>query len=206
MEPAAAVRAFLLCPTPDVWFAVAASQIDTLLLDHAHCEKKAASTALTLLFRYPDRADLVATLPALAREELLHFEQVSAQMGQRGIAHRHLSAARYAGGLHAAVRSADPQRLVDVLIIGAIIEARSCERFAGMVPVLEAQGEAELARFYASLLRSEARHFEDYLELARREAVGCIDARVAELLAVEQSLVLAPDVQFRFHSGVPQAH
>jgi tRNA-(ms[2]io[6]A)-hydroxylase len=133
----------------------------------------------------------------LAREELRHFEQVLAIMKKRGVIYSHLSPARYAAGLREAVRKDDPGRLVDVLIVGAIIEARSCERFAALAPHLD----DKLAEFYNSLLKSEARHYQDYLVLAQRANGGPVQDRVAEFMAIEQKLIEEPDTEFRFHSG-----
>ena len=133
----------------------------------------------------------------LAREELRHFEQVLAIMNKRGVAYTHLTPARYAAGLREAVRKDDPGRLVDVLIVGAIIEARSCERFAALAPHLD----EKLAEFYNSLLKSEARHYQDYLKLAVQANSGPVDERVADFMAIEQKLIEEPDSEFRFHSG-----
>ncbi|SDK25015.1 tRNA-(ms[2]io[6]A)-hydroxylase [Microbulbifer yueqingensis] len=194
-----AIHEFLLCPTPDAWVQAALAEPELMLVDHANCEKKAAGTALNLMFRYLDNFDLLNKMSRLAREELRHFEQVLAIMQKRGIAYPHVSASRYAAGLREQVRSAEPGRLVDTLICGAIIEARSCERFARIAPQLD----EELQKFYLSLLRSEARHFRDYLTLARNAAGEDISGRVRELLEVERSLVESADGEFRFHSGVP---
>lgn len=193
------VSEFLLCATPAAWIDAALSQQATLLIDHAHCEKKAASTALSLMFRYVDRPDLLEKMSQLAREELLHFEKVLSIMQDRGVTYQHLQPARYAGRLRQAMRLEEPGRLIDSLIIGAIIEARSCERFLALVPFLD----AELARFYQSLLRSEERHFMDYLALAQQYSEEDITTRVQQLLALEADLILTPDEQFRFHSGMP---
>jgi tRNA-(ms[2]io[6]A)-hydroxylase len=135
----------------------------------------------------------------LAREELRHFEQVLSILQKRGIQYRHLTPARYAQGLHQHARKEEPGRLVDTLIIGGIIEARSCERFAVVAPLLD----AELAEFYDSLLKSEARHYQDYLRLAEKAAGDEVTERVETLLAVEAELIQSPDDSFRFHSGVP---
>ncbi len=195
------IREFLLCETPAAWVNWALEHPDILLIDHANCEKKAASTALNLMYRYTEQPDLLNKLSRLAREELRHFEQVIAIMGERGIAYPQLSAARYAGGLRDQVRREEPGRLVDTLLVGAIIEARSCERFAALLPVLD----DELAAFYGSLLKSESRHFMDYLALARALAPAPeIETRLEALLEVERDLIESPDEEFRFHSGVPQ--
>ena len=191
------IHDFLPCRTPQTWIDSAPANQDLLLIDHAHCEKKAASTALSLMYRYVDNTELLNKMSRLAREELRHFEQVLAIMKKRGVTYAHLSPARYAAGLREAVRTEDPGRLVDVLIVGAIIEARSCERFAALAPSLD----EKLAEFYNSLLKSEARHYQDYLRLAEQANGGPVGDRVAEFLAIEQKLIESPDSEFRFHSG-----
>lgn len=192
------IQQFLPCPTPDLWIENALENQSLMLIDHANCEKKAASTALSLINRYTDDFQLLNKMSRLAREEMRHFEQVIAIMKRRNIAYEHVSASRYATGLRALVRSNDPHKLVDVLIIGAFIEARSCERFARLAPHLD----AELEAFYQSLLKSEARHYQDYLGLAKNAAGGiCLDARITEIAQREQELIEQPDSEFRFHSG-----
>ena len=177
---------FLACATPEAWLQWA-------------LEKKAASTAMSLLYRYVDQPLLLSKMSQLAREELLHFEQVVALMEARGVAYQHLTASRYAEGLRRHLRSNDPERLIDVLIIGALIEARSCERFACLIPYLD----EELAKFYRTLVKSEGRHFEDYLLLARQQTSDSIDERIAFFVAREAELITSTDTAFRFHSGVP---
>jgi tRNA 2-(methylsulfanyl)-N6-isopentenyladenosine37 hydroxylase len=194
------IREFLLCETPRAWVEWALQNPQTLLIDHANCEKKAASTALNLMYRYVDHYQLLNKLSRLAREELRHFEQVIGLMRARGIAYPQISASRYAGELRKAVRSHEPGRLVDTLLVGAIIEARSCERFAALVPELD----PELGEFYASLLKSESRHFSDYLKLARElSSAQEVAQRLPVLLQRERELIEAADTEFRFHSGVP---
>ncbi len=195
------IRRFLPCPTPEAWVQEASRQQELLLIDHANCEKKAASTALNLIYRYVDKFELLNKMSRLAREELRHFEQVLAIMNRRGIAYRQITASGYAGGLRALVRHQEPHRLVDTLIVGAFIEARSCERFACLAPILD----TELQQFYLSLLKSEGRHYRDYLNLARGLADGDIAARIDCIGAREARLILEPDEDFRFHSGVPSA-
>ena len=170
------IHNFLPCRTPQQWIENALANQDLMLIDHAHCEKKAASTALSLMYRYVDNTDLLNKMSRLAREELRHFEQVLAIMKKRGVDYCHLTPARYAAGLRQEVRSEDPGRLVDVLIVGAIIEARSCERFAALAPFLD----EKLADFYTSLLKSEARHYQDYLTLAEQAAGEPIAARAED--------------------------
>lgn len=194
------IHAFLHCVTPAAWVQWAQENPAILLIDHANCEKKAASTALHLMYRYVEHPDLLQKLSRLAREELRHFEQVLAIMQRRNVEYPQLSAARYAGELHKLIRKEEPGRLVDTLLIGAIIEARSCERFAALLPILD----DELAGFYGSLLKSESRHFMDYLKLARTlVATDDVDERLELLLKKEKELIESPDEQFRFHSGVP---
>jgi tRNA-(ms[2]io[6]A)-hydroxylase len=199
MSDLSAIEAFLPCPTPRAWVDWALANPELLLIDHAHCEKKAASTAVNLMFRYVDRPELLDALSQLAREELLHFEQVLEIMRNRGLELRHLEPSRYAAELRTQARTHEPARLVDVLIVGAFIEARSCERFAALAPHLD----EELGRYYRFLLNSEARHFQDYLRLAELYAGEPIDDRVTTFAAVERRLVESPDTEFRFHAGVP---
>lgn len=203
MHPVPAnIAGFLSTPTPDAWLDEACRRVPELLQDHANCELKAASTALGFLYRYADRGALALRMSKLAREELRHFEQVRAIMSDSGVAFERLSASRYAGGLRDRVRDREPYKLLDLLLVGAIIEARSCERFARLAPRLP----PKLGRFYAGLLAAEARHFEHYIAFARSEcgiADDEIDARLEELKAVEAALVSEPDAEFRFHSGAP---
>jgi tRNA 2-(methylsulfanyl)-N6-isopentenyladenosine37 hydroxylase len=195
------LHTFLHCPTPQAWIDAALQNIDILLVDHANCEKKAAATAMNLMYRYVDQPVLLEKMSQLAREELLHFEQVVSLMRERNIPYIQLGPARYAAGLRQHVRTHEPARLVDLLVVGAFVEARSCERFAALVPHLD----AGLAKYYKSLLRSEARHFEDYLMLARECDAGDIEERIAFFAGVEQQLINSADSQFRFHSGIPDA-
>ena len=195
------LKAFLFCETPQAWleFAAQPEQQHLLLVDHANCEKKAASTAVNIVYRYIDKFDVMGKMSKLAREELRHFEQVLGLLKKRGLAFEAVSPSRYAGGLHKYVRTHEPKRLIDTLIIGAIIEARSCERFAALAPKLD----KELKKFYESLLKSESRHFRDYLSLAQKYSDEAIDDRVRFFLEVERELIESPDSEFRFHSGVP---
>ena len=194
------IQAFLPCRTPDAWVAAALQpdQEPTLLIDHANCEKKAAATALALMHRYTDNPVLLNKMSRLAREELRHFEQVIKIMAARDITYEPLSASRYAQGLHKGVRRQEPGRLIDTLIVGALIEARSCERFARLAPELD----KELGDFYFSLLKSEARHYSDYLRLAESLASdGDLADRLEYFRGLEAGLVESEDTEFRFHSG-----
>jgi tRNA-(ms[2]io[6]A)-hydroxylase len=194
------INEFLLCATPNAWLARALTEPEILLIDHANCEKKAASTAINLMYRYVDNFDLLNKMSRLAREELRHFEQVIGIIEKRGIVYdATINAGRYATQLRKPVRTYEPAKLVDTLIVGAIIEARSCERFACLAPLLD----GELQKFYVSLLKSEARHFMDYLSLARAASNESIDSRIEFFLNREKELIEGPDEEFRFHSGVP---
>lgn len=156
----------LLCATPQAWVDRAAAGWRELLSDHAACEKKAASTALAMMFAYAEDRSLVTALSRLAREELRHFEQVQKLMAALDAPSRRIAPGRYAAGLRAAARKSEPHRKLDLLLMGALIEARSCERFELLAPRLT----EPLATFYAQLGRSEARHFESYLGFARAQA------------------------------------
>ncbi|WP_299975861.1 tRNA isopentenyl-2-thiomethyl-A-37 hydroxylase MiaE [uncultured Pseudoteredinibacter sp.] len=192
------IHSFLWCETPDTWIEQALQQQDLMLIDHANCEKKAAGTAMNLMYRYVDDFELLNKMSRLAREELRHFEQVIAIMESRGIAYPQIQASRYAAELRKPIRTHEPGRLIDTLIVGAIIEARSCERFNKLAPFLD----EELKKFYFSLLKSEARHYQDYLGLAKKAAAGePIDERVDIFLALDKELVESGDSEFRFHSG-----
>ena len=190
---------FLGCATPQAWIDAMLQDIPLMLQDHANCEKKAAGTAVNLLFRYNDKLPIQEQLAQLAREELLHYEQVMEIMAKRGLSYTPVTPSRYVGGLRKHVRTYEPEHLIDVLIVGAFVEARSCERFAAIAPYLD----DELKRFYTFLLKSEARHFQDYLNLARLYSPIDINERVAFFKEKEVELILSPDNQIRFHSGVP---
>jgi tRNA 2-(methylsulfanyl)-N6-isopentenyladenosine37 hydroxylase len=204
MQP---VIAFLGCTTPQAWLDEAVNNRDILMQDHANCEKKAASTAMNLMFRYSFFTDLQVKLAQLVREEMLHYEQVLEFMNKRGQEWKGLSAGRYAGGLRKEIRTYEPEALIDVMIIGAFVEARSCERFYALAPIVD----DELGRYYRYLLKSESRHFEDYLALALdvaqtaklKDPEETIQQRIEHIREVEKNLILSPDDTFRFHSGVP---
>jgi tRNA-(ms[2]io[6]A)-hydroxylase len=179
------------------WVAEAAAAVPTLLVDHAHCEKKAASTAMNLIFRYVGRTGLMAPLSALAREELAHFELVLRVLEERGIPFVRLEPPPYAARLMAAVRPAEPARLVDTLLCCSLIEARSCER---MRLLSEHLPDPALAGMYRSLLASEARHHQSYVDLAldiapRAEVLARLDA----LAEHEAAVVAERSPAFRFH-------
>lgn len=191
----------LVAPTPSAWVDAACERWRELLVDHANCEKKAASSALALIFAYPEDQELVAALSRLAREELRHFEQVSQLMRHMQVRFQRQRPGRYAAGLHAALRQHEPARKLDLMLAGALIEARSCERFA----LLAARLPEPLGSFYDGLQRAEARHFELYLRLAYRVGAdqALVRSRLAALAAVEAELIGERDEQLRFHSGPP---
>lgn len=197
------IPVFLGNSTPQAWVDAALNNLTVLLIDHAQCEKKAASAAMSMMYKYVDRRELLSKMSKLAREELVHFDQVLKLMDERGIQYTHLTAGRYAGALHEIIRKSEPEKLVDRLILGAFVEARSCERFAALVPELFNRGDEVLGRFYYSLLKSEARHYKDYLTLAWQYSETDITDRVAAFRELEASLIELPDDTFRFHSGVP---
>jgi tRNA-(ms[2]io[6]A)-hydroxylase len=195
----------LLCvPTPAAWVAAACANPDVLLIDHANCEKKAASTALALMFAYAEDLQLADKMSRLAREELRHYEQVAKLMRSLQVVPRRLAPGRYAERLRRLVARSEPQREVDLMICGAFIESRSCERFAALAPAIL----PPLAGLFAGLAAAEARHFKVYLDLGRRAAERTgIDwqSRVDAFAALETELVTSPDPVFRFHSGPPES-
>jgi len=250
----APIYEFLGTSTPDSWIEEAKKpeNLQRLLVDHMHCELKAAQSAAFLIRKYAvddasaktllgwvkpyedfvyrkigdgqfgaSKNELIGSLTAkpeyaynqdildkmvrLIKEELHHFEQVLEIIQARDLRVQSLNASRYAAGMIKHVRTFEPAALIDKLIIGAFIEARSCERFAKLAPFLE----ADLGRFYVSLLRSEARHYQDYIELAEQVAQATdptrfdVTARIAEFKDIENALISAPDDDFKFHSGAP---
>lgn len=192
----------LRTPTPASWIARACESPDILLIDHANCEKKAASTALALMFAYAEDLGLADKMSRLAREELRHYEQVAKLIKQLSIEPRRLAPGRYAERLRRLVAKSEPQREVDLMICGAFIEARSCERFGALGPAIGGLA----GELFQGLHAAEARHFRVYLDLARRAAVRAdIDAapRIEAFAAAEAELITSRDEVFRFHSGVP---
>jgi tRNA 2-(methylsulfanyl)-N6-isopentenyladenosine37 hydroxylase len=197
----------LRVPTPNRWVERAAQCRDLLLIDHANCEKKAASTALALMFAYAEDLELAERMSRLAREELRHYEQVARLIRSLQIAPQRLAPGRYAQSLRRLVASSEPQREIDLMICGACIEARSSERFAALAPALT----SPLDDFFAGLHKAEARHFKVYMDLARRAAArhgaafdgAALDQRIDAFTDLEARLIDAPDEEFRFHSGPP---
>jgi tRNA-(ms[2]io[6]A)-hydroxylase len=201
---AAFAHPLLRAATPAAWVAEARAFPEILLIDHANCEKKAASTALALMFAYAEDLELTDRMSRLAREELRHYEQVAKLIGALKIVPQRLAPGRYATQLRRLVASGEPQREVDLMVCGAFIEARSCERFAALGAVI---GEP-LDELFRGLHEAEARHYQLYLDLAARAAARAglrLDERIAAFAAREAQLITDPDPLFRFHSGPPQA-
>jgi tRNA-(ms[2]io[6]A)-hydroxylase len=193
----AASESILRAPTPPAWVEDALAHVPELLQDHANCEKKAASTALALMFAYPEDRALGAALSRLAREELRHFERVARAMAALSVPYIRQRPGRYAQRLRAVLRSSDPGRKLDLLLSGALIEARSAERFGLLAPRLP----QPLAQLYADLAGAEARHFTLYLGFARDSAPQEWQGRLQVLALHEAQLATEPDATLRFHSG-----
>ena len=194
------IHQFLRVPTPDAWVESAVQQIPLLLIDHAHCERKAAATAINFLSKYPEKTDIVDVMSPLAREELLHFEKVMTLLKDRGIECFTLEPSLYAQRLYQKItKTSGMNRLCDQLIVGAIIEARSCERFHALAERLE---DKALAKFYMTLVKAEARHFQDYLRLAHCYGEQ-VERRIDVFLGIENESITAEESVFRIHSGVP---
>jgi tRNA-(ms[2]io[6]A)-hydroxylase len=185
-------------PTQSAWVEQAINNLDTILLDHSHCERKAASTAMIMMFRYPAHAKLVRELTAIATEELEHFEQVNQWLDKRGIPLAPLNAPPYGGQLKALVRKQEPLRLLDSLLVSCLIEARSHERL-GLLG--EHCPDPALAKFYQGLMASEARHYGIYWVLADtyfdREVV---QSRLEELAIAESEILSTLHPEPRVHS------
>ena len=189
---------WLATPTSAAWLEQAVDHSELLLIDHAHCERKAAGAALQLMFRYPSDGALAAVLSPLAREELEHFELVQALLERRGLALRPLAAPPYGAALAALVRRQEPERMLDSFLVAGLIEARSHERMA----LLAAHSpDPELRQLYGDLLASEARHFGVYWTLCeRRWPRQQVIERLEELAAAEASLLRELHPQPRMHS------
>lgn len=185
-------------PSSSAWIEQAIANLDTVLLDHSHCERKAAGVAINLMFRYPSYHKLVRQLTAIAQEELEHFELVNQWLEKRGIALAPLNSPPYFTKLKSQIRHAEPGRLIDSLLISAIIEARSHERL-GLIG--EHCPDPELGQFYRSLMASEARHYGIYWLLARDYSdLATITSRLAELGAYESTILATLHPEPRVHS------
>jgi tRNA-(ms[2]io[6]A)-hydroxylase len=182
----------------DRWLQQVRQHLDLVLIDHAHCEKKAAGTAMNLMFAYIENEELCREMTAIVNEELDHFHQVLAMLHRRGIRWRRLTPSNYGRQLNDLVRKLEPARAVDRLIVAGLIEARSCERFRLLAENVD---DRELAGFYESLFESEARHHSTYIRLARHFAQDdVVDQRLEELSTEEARIIAAGDEQPRMHS------
>jgi tRNA-(ms[2]io[6]A)-hydroxylase len=180
------------------WLDQVQANLDELLIDHAHCERKAAATAMTLIGAYTERRELIAPLSAIVIEELEHFELVLDLLQRRGIRFRRIKPSNYAPQLHALVRKQEPGRAIDRMLVAGLIEARSCERF---LLLRDRLGDQELARFYGDLFESEARHHTTYFQLARLFGPpDAVAARADALAACEAEIIGRGDSVVRIHS------
>lgn len=185
-------------PTSQAWIEQAIANIDTILLDHSHCERKAAGVALNLMFRYPSSTKLIKKLTAIAREELEHFDQVNQWLERRNIPLAPLNSPPYGAALNSKVRRNEPERMLDLLLVYCLIEARSHERLGLLADYCP---EPELAKFYRSLMASEARHYGIYWVLAttyfEQEKV---EKRLEELAIFESEILSNLHPEPRIHS------
>ena len=199
-NPIEEINNFLKVPTPKSWASEARSRISELLNDHANCELKAASTAMGFIYKYSSFDDLCYKMSRIAREELRHFEQVKSLMKKRRISFDYIKPSRYAKTLRDSIRNNEPERFMDSLIVGAIIEARSCERFYYLMKILP----SDISEFYSRLVESESRHFLMYLGFARDHSNQHsldFDNKLDELLKIESEIITKSDTNFGFHSG-----
>ena len=188
----------LKTPSPKRWLAHVEAHLPEVLIDHAHCEKKAAGTAMNLIFAYVDRTDLCRDLSAIVKEELEHFELVLDLLDRRGIKFRRLPPGNYGRELNELVRKQEPQKAVDRLLVAGLIEARSCERFDLLRQHIQ---DPELSEFYGSLFESEARHYSTYVRLARLLAPEeTVHARLSELAVEEAAIISRGSELTRMHS------
>jgi tRNA-(ms[2]io[6]A)-hydroxylase len=198
MSTATATIKFLVDPTQMEWVEQALANIDTILLDHAQCERKAAGVALSLINRYPSDRDLITALTEIAQEELAHFAQVNQWLERRGVPLRPLHPPPYGAKLREQVRPAEPHRQLDILLVSALIEARSHERLGLLAQHCP---DSNLARFYRGLMASEARHYGAYWLLATgRFPRAEVDARLVELAEAESAILATLHPEPRVHS------
>lgn len=188
----------LQAPTDESWLAQVDANLEEVLIDHAHCEKKAAGTALNLIFHYVEDIELCREMTEIVNEELEHFHLVLDLLARRGIQFRRLKPSQYGSRLHWLIRKSEPERAVDRLLVAGLIEARSCERFQALAAHVQ---DLELATFYRSLFESEARHHSTYTRLARHFAPEqAVQTRLAELYAAEAQIMAVREPHARMHS------
>lgn len=184
--------------THDRWLAQVDAHLAEVLVDHAHCERKAAGAAMQLLNHYVENQELCREMSAIVNEELEHFQLVLDLLQRRGIRFKRQRQSNYGQQLHGLIRNQEPHRAVDRLLVASLIEARSCERFAKLAEHVD---DPELAAFYASLFESEARHHTTYVRLAKHYASEEeVRQRLAELAAEEARIIAAGDELPRMHS------
>ncbi|MFO0816632.1 MAG: tRNA-(ms[2]io[6]A)-hydroxylase [Pirellulales bacterium] len=180
------------------WLGQVERSLPEILIDHAHCEKKAAGTALNLMFAYIENEDLCREMTEIVNEELTHFHLVRDLLKRRGIRFRRLLPSSYGRKLMDLVRKNEPERAIDRLLVAGLIEARSCERFDLLRRHVKDQ---ELADFYDGLFESEARHHSTYVRLAKQYGTDAeVDARLDELAAEEARIIAEGDEIPRMHS------
>ena len=188
----------LQSPTSPRWLAQVDAALDDVIIDHAHCEKKAAGVAMNLLFSYVDHVDLARAMTEIVNEELEHFRLVLDILHRRGVPFRKLKPSSYGARLHDLIRKDEPARAVDRLLVAGLIEARSCERFSVLADHV---ADEELATFYRSLFESEARHHSTYVRLACNfQPEASVKQRLQELAAAEAEILDRGDPFARMHS------
>lgn len=184
--------------TADRWLARVQDNLEELLIDHAHCEKKAAGVAMNLIFHYVEHEELCRAMTEIVHEELEHFQLVLEIIKQRGWRFRRLKPSRYGPQLHELIRAGEPERAIDRLLVASLIEARSCERFCLLRDHLD---DCALAEFYGGLFESEARHHTTYVKLACTFSdENTVRDRLAELSSAEAEIIARGDERVRMHS------
>ena len=188
----------LKAPTDASWLAQVDENLEEVLIDHAHCEKKAAGTAMNLIFHYVDNLELCREMTEIVNEELEHFHMVIELLEKRGIPFRRIKPSQYGNRLHQLVRKSEPERAIDRLLVAGLIEARSCERFQALADHVE---DKQLAEFYHGLFESEARHHSTYTRLAHHYAPeAVVNARLEELYDAEAQIMAQREPRPRMHS------
>ena len=184
--------------SPTRWLTQVETHLDEILIDHAHCEKKAARNAMNLIFSYGGNEELCREMTVIVNEELEHFHMVRELLKERAIPLRRNKPTQYGRKLNALVRKSEPGRAIDRLLVAALIEARSCERFGLLRENLK---DERLAEFYHSLFESEARHHATYVRLARTYGTESTVRRRLETLADEEAKIIETgDALPRMHS------
>ena len=184
--------------TDSRWLDQVDADLNSVLIDHAHCEKKAAGTALNLMFAYVEDLELCREMTEIVNEELEHFHMVIELLERRGVAFKRLTPSTYGRKLNDLVRSGEPNKAVDRLLVAGLIEARSCERFQKLAAHVD---DRELAEFYQSLFESEARHHSTYTRLAKHFASEeVVVERLDELALQEAEIIAQSDDPPRMHS------